>query len=198
MGTPAGRCRRRHHRRRLRRRCSRPADRRSRYAWDPFYDVSMFSSRLPRSLAENRITQALAAARRPLLDLTESNPTVVGLALDSEGVLEALADPRSLTYTPTPRGLPEARAAVAGWYARHGALVDPERIFLTASTSEAYALLFKLLCDPGDRVLAPRPSYPLFDHLAALESVTLAHYPLRYHSGWFLDAEEVAHAVDDR
>jgi alanine-synthesizing transaminase len=158
----------------------------------------MFSSRLPRSLAENRISQALAAARRPLFDLTESNPTAVGLALDDRGVLEALADPRSLTYTPTPHGLREARVAVAAWYARHGATVDADRIFLTASTSEAYALLFKLLCDPGDRVLAPRPSYPLFDHLAALESIALAHYPLRYHSGWFVDAEEVARALDER
>ncbi len=160
----------------------------------------MFSSRLPRSLAANRISVALAEAQarggETILDLTESNPTVVGLRFEDAPVLAALADARSATYTPTPRGLPEARAAVADWYARHGAPVDPSRIFLTASTSEAYALLFKLLCDPGDRVLAPQPSYPLFDHLAALESVALSHYPLRYHGGWFLEVEEVRRAFD--
>ena len=160
----------------------------------------MFSSRLPASLAHNRISVAVdaARARRPLLDLTESNPTVVGLRYPSDAMLRALAAPAALRYEPTPRGLPSARAAVAAYYARHDVAVDPERITLTASTSEAYAWLFKLFCDPGDDVLVPQPSYPLFDQLAALESVRLVSYPLRYHGGWFVDVEEVRRALTPR
>jgi len=153
----------------------------------------MFSSRLP-SLATNRISRAVEAARasgRAIIDLTETNPTAVGLDYPEREIREALADPRSLAYTPSPRGLDEARAAAAETFARHGARVDPAHVFLTASTSEAYALLFKLLCDPGDEVLVPRPSYPLFDHLAGLESVATTPYPLGYHHGWFLDVDEV-------
>jgi aspartate/methionine/tyrosine aminotransferase len=159
----------------------------------------MFSRRLPASIEPNRISRALDAARgRPLIDLTESNPTAVGLAYPEAEILAALADPRALRYQPTPRGLDEARAAAAGWYARLGCAVDPARIWLTASTSEAYSLLFKLLCDPGDRVLVPAPSYPLFDLLAGLDAVATAPYPLRYQAGWYLDADEVARAVDAR
>lgn len=160
----------------------------------------MFSSRLPNSLAHNRIAVAVEAARArgPLHGLTESNPTVVGLRLPAEVILGALASPAALTYEPTPKGLPSARAAIAAYYARHGHAVDDARVTLTASTSEAYAWLFKLLCDPGDEVLVPTPSYPLFDHLAALESVRPATYPLRYHGGWFLDVEEVRRALTPR
>jgi alanine-synthesizing transaminase len=160
----------------------------------------VFSSRLPASLAHNRISVAADAARArgPLVDLTESNPTVVGLRYPSDAIRAALAAPAALTYEPTPRGLPAARAAVAAYYARHGVAVDVERITLTASTSEAYGWLFKLLCDPGDDVLVPSPSYPLFDQLAALESVRPVAYPLRYHGGWFVDVEEVRRALTAR
>ena len=160
----------------------------------------VFSSRLPPSLAPNRIALAVdaARARSPLADLTESNPTVVGLRLPAEAILAALAAPAALTYEPTPRGLPAARAAVAAYYARHDVAVDAERVTLTASTSEAYSWIFKLLCDPGDDVLVPSPSYPLFDHLAALESVRPVGYPLRYHAGWFVDVEEVRRALTPR
>ncbi|MGZ3428833.1 MAG: aminotransferase class I/II-fold pyridoxal phosphate-dependent enzyme [Polyangia bacterium] len=160
----------------------------------------MFSSRLPASLAHNRISVAADAARArgPLLDLTESNPTVVGLDYPADAIVAALAAPAALTYEPTPRGLPAARAAVAAYYARHGVAVDAERITLTASTSDAYGWLFKLLCDPGDDVLVPQPSYPLFDQLAALESVRPVAYPLRYHGGWFVDVEEVRRALTPR
>jgi len=160
----------------------------------------VFSSRLPASLAHNRISVAVDAARArgPIVDLTESNPTVVGLRYPTDAIVRALATPAALTYEPTPRGLPAARAAVAAYYQRHGVAVDPERITLTASTSEAYAWLFKLFCDPGDDVLVPSPSYPLFDQLAALESVHLATYPLRYHGGWFVDVEEVRRALTPR
>jgi aspartate/methionine/tyrosine aminotransferase len=161
----------------------------------------MFSSRLPAQLQPNRISRALDEARargRVLLDLTETNPTRVGLSYPVREILDALARPGILTYEPSPRGLPEARAAVAGYYARHGVSVDPERVILTSSTSEAYAWLFKLLCDPGDDVLVPRPSYPLFDHLAALESVALTPYSLRYHEGWFLDISQVRQSIGPR
>src|SRR5690349_21839766 len=128
----------------------------------------MFSSRLPR-LASNRFSQTvsrLRAAERPLLDLTETNPTRVGLTVDA-AALAALGDAAGIRYAPDPRGLDTARAAIA---ARIGA-IDPGQIVLSASTSEAYAWIFKLLCDPGDDVLVPRPSYPLFDLLTGLEGV---------------------------
>ncbi len=160
----------------------------------------MFSRRLPPSLEPNRISRAVDAARArgPLIDLTETNPTAVGLRYPEAEILQALADPRALRYQPTPRGLPEARQAVADYYRRHGARVDPDRVFLTASTSEAYALLFKLLCDPGDRVLVPQPSYPLFELLAGLEAVEVAPYPLRYHGGWYLEIDDLRRALDPR
>ncbi|HWE28447.1 MAG TPA: pyridoxal phosphate-dependent aminotransferase, partial [Polyangia bacterium] len=114
-------------------------------------------------------------------------------------ILAALAAPAALTYEPTPKGLHAARAAVAAYYARrHAVAVDADRVTLTASTSEAYSWLFKLVCDPGDDVLVPSPSYPLFDHLAALESVRPVAYPLRYHGGWFVDIEEVRRALTPR
>ena len=166
-----------------------------------FYTPPVFSSRLPASLAHNRISIAVDAARArgaALHDLTETNPTVVGLSYPVDAIAAALARPGALVYEPTPKGLPAARAAVAAYYARHGVAVDPARVTLTASTSEAYGWLFKLLCDPGDDVLVPSPSYPLFDSLAALESVRPVAYPLRYHGGWFLDVEEVRRALTPR
>jgi alanine-synthesizing transaminase len=162
------------------------------------HNTTVFSSRLPPSLAENAVSRAVAAARArgPLLDLTESNPTAVGLDYPRDAILAALADPRALAYEPTPRGLPAARAAVADYYARkHARAVDAERIFLSASTSEAYAWLFKLLCDPGDEVLVPRPSYPLFELLAGLECARPVQYRLHHHHGWFLDGDELERAV---
>jgi aspartate/methionine/tyrosine aminotransferase len=161
----------------------------------------MFSGRFQWDLRPNRLTRLLQQRRRrgePVLDLTESNPTRAGLAYPGGEILAALADPRSLVYQPSPAGLPEARAAVARYYASRGCPVDPAAILLTASTSEAYAYLFKLLTDPGDEVLVPRPSYPLFEFLAAMESVRAAHYPLVYHGGWSLDPDALARAVTPR
>jgi aspartate/methionine/tyrosine aminotransferase len=153
--------------------------------------VPRFSSRLPFDSPHNELTRALAQRRArgaPVADLTESNPTRVGLAADPDALAAALASARGAeAYDPDPRGLRSARAAVAQ---EEG--VDASRLVLTASTSEAYALLFKTLCDPGDVVLAPRPSYPLFDHLAALEGVRLVHYPLVAADGWRVDAAAVA------
>jgi alanine-synthesizing transaminase len=160
----------------------------------------MFSSRFHWDLRPNRLTQLLQEKRRSgarVLDLTESNPTHAGLTYPEE-ILEALADPRALRYEPAPAGAPEAREAVSVYYAARGQTVKPERILLTASTSEAYAYLFKLLADPGGQVLVPRPSYPLFEFLARMESLEVRPYPLHYHGEWSIDLDALASAVTGR
>ncbi len=154
----------------------------------------MFSSRVPEDLAPNRLARARASAT-VRFDLTVSNPTAVGLPYP-EGLLDALADRAGLAYRPDPRGLLSAREAVAGELRRHGVEADPGRIVLTASTSEAYAFLFKVLCDPGQAVLAPSPSYPLIEHLARVEGVEAAPYRLDAEHGWRLDVEEIAAAPE--
>lgn len=157
----------------------------------------MFSSRLPRRLEANRLTRAIRRAcieGRPFIDLTTSNPTSVGLPYP-EHMLAALAGPAANIYEPDPRGLESARAAVAADYGRRGISVASSRIVLTASTSEAYSFLFKLLCAPtGDAVLVPAPSYPLFEHLAGLDGVEPRPYRLEYHGGWTLDESAVDEA----
>ena len=160
----------------------------------------MFSTRTSLDRSPNALASALERARAgggEILDLTVSNPTTAGIPYPREAILHALSDPRLLTYEPLPFGLPSARRAVAALYARPHA-VDPERVVLTASTSEAYSLLFKLLCDPGDAIAVPQPSYPLFDHLASFESVTLVPYHLAYDGAWHIDAESLARAVGAR
>lgn len=160
----------------------------------------MFSSRLPAALAPNAISRAVAllrAERIPLLDLTETNPTSVGLPYGAE-IADAFARVDSARYAPEPAGLLSAREAVAREYAGAGAVVDPARIMLTASTSEAYALLFKLLCDPGDHVLVPQPSYPLFDSLTRLEGVVAQPYRLHYDGCWSIDRDSVIQALSAR
>lgn len=158
------------------------------------------SSRLPASLAPSRIAATVAGRRAsgaPLFDLTESNPTRVGLAYPPD-LLEAMAGEPALTYRPEPLGLAAAREAVAGDFARRGLTVPASRVALTASTSEAYAWLFKLLCNAGDEVLVPRPSYPLFEHLTALEAVTAVPYDLDYHDGWRIDLDHLRAQVSVR
>jgi alanine-synthesizing transaminase len=161
----------------------------------------VFSSRLNWNLRLNPLSALLAEKRSAgvtILDLTESNPTRAGLAYPSARILAALSDERALRYDPAPRGLGTAREAVAAYYRERGADVPPERILLTASTSEAYAYLFKLLTDPGDEILAPRPSYPLFEFLAGLESVHIRQYPLRYDGCWHLDFDVLDSLITDR
>jgi hypothetical protein len=160
----------------------------------------MFSDRFHWDLEPNRLARLLRDKRRagvPVLDLTESNPTRASLSYPRE-IVEALADPRALAYDPQPCGSIEAREAVCRYYADRGHAVEPDRVLLTASTSEAYAYLFKLLANPGDEVLAPRPSYPLFEFLAAMESLRVTPYPLVYDGGWSIDGEALAAAVTDR
>lgn len=160
----------------------------------------MFSSRFRWDFQPNRLTLALEQKRREgseILDLTESNPTRAGFSYPPE-ILDAFRDERLLGYEPSPFGLREAREAVASYYLRRGIRVEPERILLTASTSEAYAYLFKLLTDPGDQVLVPRPSYPLFEFLATLESVAVRSYPLRYHGHWSIDIDALISGLTKR
>jgi alanine-synthesizing transaminase len=160
----------------------------------------MFSARTGWTRAPNRLSTVVEARRgsgAPLLDLTETNPTRAGLRAPAD-ILAALADPAALAYDPEPLGRRDAREAIAAVGRRRGAEIDPDRLLLTASTSEAYAFAFKLLCDPGDAVLVPRPSYPLFEYLAGLESVQVRPYPLRYDGTWHIDLAELAEALTDR
>lgn len=154
----------------------------------------MFSSRVPGELEPNRFTVALRRARaeqRSLIDLTLTNPTAAGFRYPSS-VLIALSDGAAMQYAPHPFGMQPAREAVAADYARRGVGVAPEHIVLTASTSEAYSLLFKLLCEPsGDDVLTPVPSYPLFDHLTRLDGIRARPYRLAYHGRWMVELESV-------
>lgn len=160
----------------------------------------MFSSRVPGVLTPNRLTaclSALRAAGEAVLDLTESNPTRAGIDYPS-ALLGPLADPAGLRYEPSPRGLLVARQAVALDALRHGIDLDPDHIVLTASTSEAYGFLFKLLCDPGDEVLVPRPSYPLFEHLSSLDGVRAVPYTLDYYGRWSIDVDSLTRAITPR
>jgi len=161
----------------------------------------MFAARADWTLAPNRFTGAVRDRRRnrlPILDLTESNPTRCGFVYDAEKILSALSDARSLTYEPDPRGLLSARHAVIGYYEECGVKLDPDQIFLTASTSEAYSHVFRLLANPGDNVLVPRPSYPLLDFLGRLNDVELVPYPLRYDRGWHIDLKAIQSKIDPR
>lgn len=145
----------------------------------------------------NRLSEAVSRCTS-LLDLTVSNPTTAQIPYDTRAILEALARPEAMTYAPLPFGLASARAALSADLDARGHPIDPARIALTASTSEAYAALFKILCDPGDEVLVPAPSYPLLDFLAAFESVTLKRYPLVYAGSWHVDLEALRAAIGPR
>ena len=159
----------------------------------------MFSRRLPTHDQTNALTgavEALRAAGTRFVDLTESNPTRAGIPYPDD-LLQPLADARGLRYEPRPFGLESARAAVAADQCRRGAVVDAGQVVLTASTSEAYSWLFKLLCDPGASVLVPRPSYPLFEHLTQLEGIRAEPYGLEYHGRWEIDFASLAAASGD-
>jgi alanine-synthesizing transaminase len=159
----------------------------------------MFSRRLKWPCAPNRLSRLLDEKRTRatrLFDLTQSNPTRAGIPYPADEIAAALADPGVTSYEPSARGLASARASVAEDAARRGRSVRPDRIVLTASTSEAYALLFKLLADPGETILVPRPSYPLFDYLAALEGLRVATYPLVHDDRFSIDLDALEHALE--
>ena len=148
----------------------------------------MFSRRTAWDLQPNAISQRLAErGAPPAIDLTEGNPTRCGLGWDAAELRRALDVAAVERYEPDPQGIRPAREAVAAYYARRGIAVDATDLFLTASTSEAYSWLFKLLADPGEVVLVPRPGYPLFEYLAGLESVGVEHYAMRFDGDWWLD-----------
>jgi len=161
----------------------------------------MFAKRTNWNLAPNQLSEALAAHRtagKPLLDLTVSNPTECGFEYDRSAILNALSNPAALSYEPNPRGLESARRAVAGYYAERKDEVSIEDIFLTTSTSEAYSYVFRTLCDPGDELLIPSPSYPLFDFLADIQDVKLVRYPLLYEHGGQIDFHALERAITPR
>jgi len=163
----------------------------------------MYSKRTDWKLTPNRFAQAqeeLRAAGTDVLDLSISNPTRAGLQLDQDAILQSLARPEALDYDPQPKGLLSARQAVARYYKdEHGIYeVDPESLILTTSTSEGYSYVFRLLCNPDDEILVPKPSYPLFQFLADLQDVRLTPYPLIYDDGWQIDFPSLYKAVDHR
>ena len=163
----------------------------------------MFSKRTEWRLTPNRFTQVqgeLRAAGIEVLDLSVSNPTRAGFHYDDEAILQALVQPEALDYDPQPKGLLVARQAVTRYYHdAHGLYgLDPESLVLTTSTSEGYSYVFRLLCNPDDEILVPKPSYPLFEFLADLEDVKLVSYPLLYDSGWQVDFPSLYKAVNHR
>jgi len=163
----------------------------------------MFSDRTNWKLTRNRLTEALDEVRSSgarVLDLTISNPTRAGLSYDEPWILQSLASPQAMDYDPQPKGLTSARGAVADYYRRaHGIReLDPEQLILTTSTSEGYSFVFRLLCNPGDELLVPKPSYPLFDFLADLQDVKLMPYPLLYDHGWQMDFPLIEKLVTKR
>jgi len=162
----------------------------------------MFSHRTAWNFSPNRFSQAhreLLDEGRELLDLTVSNPTRAQFAYDGPSILQALNHPESLDYDPQPKGLLSARRTVACYYSQPpAAQVDAESILLTTSTSEGYSYVFRLLCNPGEQVLVPKPSYPLFDFLADLQDIKLVPYPLLYDHGWQIDFPSLQKAVTER
>ena len=158
----------------------------------------MPSRRLPHSLEPNAFSleqDRLRQEGRSWLDLTGSNPTRAGFEYPDLEILAALGDPGVLAYQPDARGSAATRTAIAAY---HGHGLEADDLLLTASTSEAYGYLFKLLCDPGDEVLVPSPSYPLFHWLAALEGVEARTVPAIPFEGWSLDLEGLAAACTPR
>ncbi len=160
--------------------------------------AGFFARRTSWDLTANRYTEALEAHRRAgkeELDLTASNPTIIGLQYREEELLRALADPKSLRYEPQPKGLLAAREAVAAYYAERDTQLSSDDLILTTSTSEAYSFVFRLLCDPGYALLVPTPSYPLFDFLADIQDVKLVPYELIYDYGWQIDFTSLRSAI---
>jgi alanine-synthesizing transaminase len=161
----------------------------------------MFADRTNWNLQSNRLSEALAALRvsgEPLLDLTASNPTECSFEYDNDAILQALNNPAALRYEPDAKGLLAAREAVSRYYAAHGAQVAADDIFLLTSTSEAYSVVFRTLCNAGDEVLIPEPSYPLFDFLADIQDVRLVRYPLVYDYGWQIDFHGLRQGITPR
>jgi alanine-synthesizing transaminase len=160
-----------------------------------------FSERTSWLRSRNRLSRILDRRREdgnPVYDLTCSNPTVCHFRYPRKDILQSLSHPQMLRYRPDPTGILSARLAVAGWYRKQKIDIDPSRLFLTASTSEAYSLVLKLLCNPGDEILVPRPSYPLFEYLAQVNDVTIGHYRMHYLDDWHLDIESIRRNITQK
>jgi len=163
--------------------------------------MSYFARRTNWNLRPNLFSTALDAHRangKPLLDLSASNPTSIGVHYEEHTLLSALTQPNALKYEPASKGLLVAREAVARYYTERGTAVSPEHIILTVSTSEAYSYCFRLLCEPGDEVLVGLPSYPLFEFLADIQDVRLIPYELVYDHGWQIDFHSLSKAITPR
>ena len=161
----------------------------------------MFSDRTAWNLESNPLSKALAdrvASGKPVIDLTESNPTKCGFHFEAQQILEALSHPASLNYEPVAQGLLSARNAVVDYYRSRECAVNLNDIFLTTSTSEAYSFLFRTLCNPADEVLIPQPGYPLFNFLADIQGLATAPYPLIYDYGWQIDFHALRQAINPR
>lgn len=160
-----------------------------------------FARRTAWNLTPNELARRLEqrrAAGLAILDLTESNSTRCGLAYPEAEIRAALSSSEIMRYEPQPRGLLRAREAVAGYYEEHSERVDPEHLVFTSSTSEAYVHLFRLLTEPGDQVLVPQPSYPLFDFLAQICDISLVRYPLERQMGWRLNRAALRSLLSER
>jgi alanine-synthesizing transaminase len=163
----------------------------------------MFSRRTDWALTPNRFSEAqrhFQRAGREVLDLTLSNPTQAQLTFNADEILAALSNPKAMDYDPQPKGLLSARQAVADYYRNQAEAfdLDAESIVLTTSTSEGYSYVLRLLCNPEDEILVPKPSYPLFEFLADLQDVKLVAYPLLYDHGWQIDFPSLHQAVTSR
>jgi alanine-synthesizing transaminase len=161
----------------------------------------MFASRTNWNLKPNRLAEALERHKsggRRLLDLSASNPTECGFKYDAPAIMRSLCAPASLQYHPDPKGLKSARQAVSDYYPERGQRIAIDDLILTASTSEAYSFIFRLLCNPGDELLIPTPGYPLFDFLADVNDVRLVRYPLFYDHGWHIDMHALKQAITPR
>ena len=161
----------------------------------------MFSDRTHWDLTTNRLSEALAKHRKtkkPFFDLSASNPTECGFSYNRRAILKALSRPAALRYEPNPKGLLAARQAIAKHHSAFGKKVAAEDIFLTTGTSEAYGFVLRLLCNPGDEILVPEPSYPLLNFLAEIQDVKLLRYPLLYDHGWQIDFHGLEQAITTR
>jgi len=157
-----------------------------------------FSFRTAWELRENALTRLARSLReegKEIHDWTIANPTVCGFSYDRQRIAKGLGDPSSFVYEPEPAGLASARHAVAQFLRSRRTNADPERLLLTASSSEAYSYLFRLLCNSGENVVVPKPGYPLCDDLARLNDVTLRTYRFHYAGSWHLDEGSLREAV---
>jgi alanine-synthesizing transaminase len=161
----------------------------------------VFAERTTWNLNRNRLSQALVKQReeaKQFLDLTVSNPTQCGFEFDSEMLVQALCNQSALSYEPDAKGLESARRAVAAYYQGRQDEIQPRDIILTTSTSEAYSFIFRTICNPGDELLVPAPSYPLFNFLGDIQDVRLVRYPLLYDHGWQIDFHALERAITSR